>query len=160
MRPTPFAKHPPPASLALLGWRTIPARPAIEGIAQLPAKSKPADPAAMVSEDAVRDRAYFLWEADGRPDGRHDHYWGLAIAEATRTLVAMSAAHGDQKKTAAAKSGKAAKAASKPAPAAKSGKPKDEKPAKSAKVKATAKAAEVKPAKKPTKPRAAVPKAK
>jgi hypothetical protein len=106
----------------------------------------------MVSEDAVRDRAYFLWEADGRPDGRHDHYWGLAIAEATRTLDAMSAAHGDGKKP-----GKSAKAVSKSVPPAKSGKPKDAKPAKPAKLKSTA---EAKPAKKATKPRAAVPKAK
>ena len=27
------------------------------------------------SEDAVRQRAYLMWEADGRPDGLADHYW-------------------------------------------------------------------------------------
>ena len=53
----------------------------------MPAKSKPADPAAMVSEDAIRQRAYFLWEADGRPDGRHEHYWSLAHSAATRDFI-------------------------------------------------------------------------
>lgn len=33
------------------------------------------------SDDAVRTRAYLMWEADGRPFGRDDHYWGLAFAE-------------------------------------------------------------------------------
>ena len=36
----------------------------------------------------MRERAYHLWEADGRPDGRGDHYWHLAHEEATRALVA------------------------------------------------------------------------
>lgn len=35
-----------------------------------------------LSEDSIRTRAYLLWEADGRPFGRDDHYWGLAQAEA------------------------------------------------------------------------------
>lgn len=35
-----------------------------------------------LSDDAVRARAYLLWEADGRPDGRAEHYWQLAQAEA------------------------------------------------------------------------------
>lgn len=31
------------------------------------------------SEDAIRQKAYFLWEADGRPHG-HDHeYWQRAV---------------------------------------------------------------------------------
>jgi hypothetical protein len=29
-------------------------------------------------EDRVRDRAYALWEKDGRPDGRSDEYWQQA----------------------------------------------------------------------------------
>jgi len=41
----------------------------------------------MVNEDAIRQRAYYLWEADGRPDGRHDHYWSLAHQEATKAFV-------------------------------------------------------------------------
>lgn len=35
-----------------------------------------------LNDDAIRTRAYLLWEADGRPFGRDDHYWGLAQAEA------------------------------------------------------------------------------
>lgn len=34
------------------------------------------------TDDAVRARAYHMREADGRPDGRADHYWHLAKAEA------------------------------------------------------------------------------
>lgn len=29
--------------------------------------------------DAVRDTAYFLWEQDGRPEGRADEYWQRAL---------------------------------------------------------------------------------
>lgn len=32
------------------------------------------------NDAAVRARAYLLWEADGRPDGRAEHYWQLAQA--------------------------------------------------------------------------------
>jgi hypothetical protein len=32
-------------------------------------------------EDRVRDRAYALWEKDGRPDGRSDEYWQQARFE-------------------------------------------------------------------------------
>jgi hypothetical protein len=32
-------------------------------------------------EDRVRDRAYALWERDGRPDGRSDEYWQQARSE-------------------------------------------------------------------------------
>lgn len=37
--------------------------------------------AGAVDEDVVRTRAYLLWEADGRPEGAAEHYWGLAQAE-------------------------------------------------------------------------------
>jgi hypothetical protein len=37
-------------------------------------------------ERRIRERAYLLWEAEGRPDGRADEYWhrarGLIEAEA------------------------------------------------------------------------------
>jgi hypothetical protein len=36
-----------------------------------------------VNEDAVRARAYLMWEADGKPFGRDEHYWGLALTEMT-----------------------------------------------------------------------------
>ena len=32
-------------------------------------------------EDRVRERAYALWEKDGRPDGRSDEYWQQARSE-------------------------------------------------------------------------------
>ena len=28
-----------------------------------------------VSEDQIRQKAYELWEADGRPEGRDEDYW-------------------------------------------------------------------------------------
>ena len=34
-----------------------------------------------LSEDAIRHRAYVLWEADGRPEGRDEHYWHLASSQ-------------------------------------------------------------------------------
>jgi hypothetical protein len=34
-----------------------------------------------LSEDAVRTRAYLMWEADGRPFGQAEHYWHLALSE-------------------------------------------------------------------------------
>ncbi len=98
----------------------------------------------MVNEDAIRQRAYYLWEADGRPEGKHDHYWAQAHHEATMAFVTATG-NGVAKAT----KGKTANAV--PA-AAKSAKP--PKAAKPVKLKA-----EAKPAKKAaTKPRAAVPK--
>ncbi len=113
----------------------------------VPAKSKP-DAAALVTEDAIRDRAYFLWEADGRPDGAHDHYWSCAHAEATAAFIEATS-NGVAKAT----KGKTANAAP---PAVKATKATKEK------VKAKAKPAKVEAAKpkKATKPRAAVTAAK
>ncbi len=31
-------------------------------------------------QEAVRERAYYLWERDGRPEGRDLTYWDMAIA--------------------------------------------------------------------------------
>ncbi|RYE87826.1 MAG: DUF2934 domain-containing protein [Hyphomicrobiales bacterium] len=61
------------------------------------AKSIPAPP----SEDAVRHRAYLLWEADGRPDGQADHYW-LKASEPTSDVAARPKARATAEKTAAA----------------------------------------------------------
>ena len=108
----------------------------------MPAKSKPADSAAMVSEDAIRQRAYYMWEADGRPDGKHDHYWTLAHQEATKAF-AKATANG------VAKASKGRSPGAIPA-AVQSKPPKEAKPVKAK--------AEAKPTKKAaTKPRAAVP---
>jgi hypothetical protein len=76
------------------------------------------------NEDAVRQRAYLMWEADGRPDGLADHYW----------LKASEVPAAANKPTAKAKN-----AASK-TPAAAAVKTKASKPAK-APVKKTAKKA-------------------
>ena len=67
-----------------------------------------------VSEDAIRQRAYFLWEADGRPDGRGDHYWHLALEEAQR--AAAKPVKTPARKAAAPKSEKPAKAKAEAAP--------------------------------------------
>ena len=107
------------------------------------AKSKPAGSTAMVSEDAIRQRAYYLWEADGRPDGKHDHYWSLAHQEATKAFAEATA-------SGVAKAGKGKSPGAIPA-AVKSPKPPKEAPP--VKAKAEAKAAK----KAVTKPRAAVP---
>ena len=48
-------------------------------------KTKAAETAANLSDDAIRQRAYFLWEKDGRPEGRDEHYWHLAHDEAHKT---------------------------------------------------------------------------
>ena len=96
-------------------------------------KSSPAD---TLSNQAIEQRAYYLWEADGRPEGRSEHYWQLALTEAH--LAARD------EKPAKAKAPR--KAAAKPA-----------KPAAAEKPKKAAKKAEDKlPKKAATKPRAAV----
>lgn len=42
-------------------------------------------------EQAVRETAYFLWEQDGRPQGREQEYWYRALE---RTLRERNADHG------------------------------------------------------------------
>jgi hypothetical protein len=121
----------------------------------MPAKSDPskskADPATLISDDAISTRAYYLWEADGRPEGRGDHYWNLAHAEATKAFVDATG-----NAVAKATKGKSANAAPAAVKATKATKAKVKEAATpKAKVKG-----EAKPAKKATKPRAAVPKAK
>lgn len=103
-------------------------------------KTEITETADLVSEHSIRERAYHLWEADGRPEGRADHYWHEAHHQATAELIARSA------DGAARASG---------------GKPLHQdqpvtKPVKAAKPKKVAEDAAAKPAKKAaTKPRAA-----
>lgn len=40
-------------------------------------------------DERIKKRAYHLWEADGRPHGRHDEYW-----ERARELVGMEESAG------------------------------------------------------------------
>ena len=35
-------------------------------------------------EQAVRETAYFLWEQDGRPEGREKEYWFRALERTLR----------------------------------------------------------------------------
>lgn len=39
-------------------------------------------------EAKIRERAYQLWEADGRPDGRHLEHWSRAEAEVLASAAA------------------------------------------------------------------------
>lgn len=97
------------------------------------AKSTSAPP----SEDAIRQRAYFLWEADGRPDGMADHYW-MKASEPAPDVSAKPKAKATASKTAAAL--KAAK------PKGKTVNPAETAPARSAAAKASAPAVKGKPA--------------
>lgn len=42
-------------------------------------------------EHLIRERAYFLWEAEGRPDGRDHEHWLRAEAEVTAAAKAKPA---------------------------------------------------------------------
>jgi hypothetical protein len=33
------------------------------------------------SDDAVRERAYAIWEREGRPEGQHESHWKQALVE-------------------------------------------------------------------------------
>jgi hypothetical protein len=121
-------------------------------------KSKAPDTSTHMSDDALRQRAYLLWEADGRPEGRGDHYWHLAHEEAHRMMVEDTAS-----RTAKITKGKnplemppEVKAGQKAAKSKVKVKVAEEAKAKPAKK---AKPVEVKSPKKATKPRAAVMKA-
>lgn len=61
------------------------------------AKSTPAP----LNEDAIRQRAYLMWEADGRPDGMADHYW-MKASEPLPDVSARQKAKATASKTAAA----------------------------------------------------------
>jgi hypothetical protein len=41
-------------------------------------------------EEAIRERAYHLWIADGQPEGRADNYWLYAQREILTTSVESS----------------------------------------------------------------------
>jgi hypothetical protein len=82
------------------------------------------------SDDAVRTRAYLMWEADGKPFGNDGHYWGLALAELSaaakpKRAAASSKAPEKKAKVIAKKTATKVAAATKRAnAAAKSAKPK------------------------------------
>jgi len=41
---------------------------------------------ALTTHEQIKDRAYALWEADGRPDGRDIHYWEAAERQLSEEL--------------------------------------------------------------------------
>jgi len=110
---------------------------------------------APLNEDAIRDRAYLMWEADGRPDGMADHYW-MKASEPAPDISAKPKAKATAAKTAAAlKSAKpkgkaispAEPAPAKSKPAAKTANKTAEKPKlKAAAAKVSAPAVKAKPA--------------
>ena len=62
-------------------------------------KQKPAEPAdaRQESEDIIRQRAYSLWELEGRPEGRADEYWHRArelIDDETRSAYPPTQSRG------------------------------------------------------------------
>jgi hypothetical protein len=90
-----------------------------------------------IDDAAIREQAYFLWEADGRPHGNDVDYWSRAVAVLTakakpaKAKPAKAPAAKSKGKTepaklkAAASKTKAAPSKSvKPAPAKKPAKPK------------------------------------
>ncbi|MCC6736167.1 MAG: DUF2934 domain-containing protein [Bauldia sp.] len=42
----------------------------------------------ITNESAVRVRAYEIWEAEGRPDGRETEHWLKALHEMAATMAA------------------------------------------------------------------------
>jgi hypothetical protein len=45
-------------------------------------------------EALIRNRAYELWEQEGRPQGRHEQHWAQAVEEVARGIVLIKAGHG------------------------------------------------------------------
>lgn len=104
-------------------------------------------------EDRIRDRAYHLWEAAGRPHGRDHDFWVQAQAELADDGVAITSAKtpGIPKPPKHAKEAPVKKAPAKEASVkAKATKPKDTgaKDAKAKPAPKAAKKAEAEPAKK------------
>ncbi len=44
----------------------------------------------MSREDRIRDRAYLLWQSEGRPDGRSTQHWFAAAAQIDREDLAIA----------------------------------------------------------------------
>jgi hypothetical protein len=48
----------------------------------------------MSKDHIIRDTAYALWEAEGRPDGRSEYHWALAESQ-VEAQVSSSASQGE-----------------------------------------------------------------
>ncbi|WP_207485726.1 DUF2934 domain-containing protein [Arenibaculum pallidiluteum] len=44
------------------------------------------------AEDEIRRRAHAIWEAEGRPEGRHDEHWRQAASELGLPTLSAAAA--------------------------------------------------------------------
>jgi hypothetical protein len=121
----------------------------------LPTKTK--STSAPLDEDAIRHRAYLLWEADGRPDGQAEHYWMKASEpdDSARPKVRTTAEKTPTALKSAKPKGKAASPAE-PSPAkTKTGSKAADKPKlRAAAGKASAQAVRARPAAKALSPRA------
>ena len=53
----------------------------------------------VISDDAIRDRAYLIWEREGRPHGRDFEHWVRAQVE----LIAETSTNNTGEKAAAAR---------------------------------------------------------
>jgi hypothetical protein len=58
---------------------------------------------AQLDEHGLRERAYFIWESEGRPDGRANEHWIKAVAEA-QGAAADAAEEPDEEKVLAGRS--------------------------------------------------------
>lgn len=95
----------------------------------------------------IREQAYYLWESDGRPDGRETEYWMRA-----KIVLASRAELGTVSKPAPKRTAKPKPASAKSKPAAKAVKAAPKLKAAASKAKAApAKAEPAAPARKPKK---------
>ena len=60
-------------------WTLISTHPVETGVPPV----TPEPPLPGSREERIRIRSYELWEVDGRPDGRSEHYWHRAASEVT-----------------------------------------------------------------------------
>ncbi|MEL6440870.1 MAG: pentapeptide repeat-containing protein, partial [Cyanobacteria bacterium J06621_8] len=66
-------KNPDPDTVLLKHWQR--SRKRAQNIKSLDAKQQ-----AEQNQQIIAKQAYLLWEADGKPEGKDDYYWQLAIA--------------------------------------------------------------------------------
>jgi hypothetical protein len=79
-----FPASDPPSYMAGAG---VLGPPSHEGVVREPAFTELLSPEGEIAEDAerrMRERAYFLWEQEGRPEGRADEHWYAAQWELTK----------------------------------------------------------------------------
>lgn len=79
-----FPASDPPAYMA---GASIPGPPSHAGNVREPAPTELLDVAAEAVEDPtgrIREHAYFMWEQEGRPEGRAEEHWHAAERELTR----------------------------------------------------------------------------